>query len=231
MSNPKPTIKKDFAYMVRKYLIVVFVVASFAAYTLHDKTITSNSAAIAPSAQLSGQVSQTVPVVTIYPTATGTPYHTDVPQVASLPSATVMAEPIGPVRPPTSPDATATQHDTSPAPTRTQQPPPTETPAPTAVTANGAYKDGQYTGNVADAFYGPLEVKVVIQKGKIVDVQVLDYPHDRRRSAVINDQALPWLHDEVISTQSAQVDMISGATLTSQAYIESLQTALNSAKS
>lgn len=142
-----------------------------------------------------------------------------------------MTEPIGPARPTIPPDATATRQNTSPAPTRTSPPPPTDTPVPTVVATNGAYRDGQYTGNVADAYYGPMQVKVVIQKGKIVDVKVLNYPHDRRRSAVINDQALPWLHDEAISAQSARVDMISGATLTSEAYIESLQTALNSAKS
>ena len=75
-----------------------------------------------------------------------------------------------------------------------------------------------------------MQVKVVIQNGKISAVQFVDYPHDRRRSVAINDQAMPWLQSEAMQAQSAQVDIISGATLTSQAFIESLQNALDRAK-
>ncbi len=85
-------------------------------------------------------------------------------------------------------------------------------------------------GKVANAYYGNLQVKVVIQNGRIVDIQFVDYPHDRRRSQMINDQVMPWLHDEAISVQNAQVDVISGATLTSQAFIQSVQSALDTAK-
>jgi uncharacterized protein with FMN-binding domain len=97
-------------------------------------------------------------------------------------------------------------------------------------TAGGQYKDGQYTGAVADAFYGNLQVKAVVQGGKLSDVQFLDYPHDRRTSQEINSQAMPWLKDEAIQAQSAQVDLISGATLTSEAFVQSLQSALNQAR-
>ena len=208
--------------MVRKYLISVFVLASFAAYVMHDKGGTSTNPGLTPASRPVSSISQAVPVVTIYPTTT------DVPTPTSVPSTAAAKAPLGPIKPTTSPDATATHQ---PAPTRTQPPPPTDTPEPTVVAVASGYKDGQFTGNVAAAYYGPMQVKVVIQKGKITDVQVLDYPHDRRRSADINSQALPWLHDEAISAQSAEVDMISGATLTSRAYIESLQTALQNAKS
>ncbi len=98
-------------------------------------------------------------------------------------------------------------------------------------TPQGTYRDGQYTGNVADAYYGSVQVKAVIQGGKLTDIQWLDYPQDRRTSQMINAQATPWLKQEAIQVQSAQVDLISGATLTSNAFVQSLQSALSQAQS
>ncbi len=90
----------------------------------------------------------------------------------------------------------------------------------------GAYKDGQYTGSIADAFYGNVQVKVTISGGKITDVQFLDYPHDRGTSIEINSQAMPYLKQEAIAAQSASVDIVSGATQTSGAFQISLASAL-----
>jgi uncharacterized protein with FMN-binding domain len=105
---------------------------------------------------------------------------------------------------------------------------PTNQPAPSN-TPQGTYRDGQYTGPVTDAFYGNVQVQAIIQGGKITDVQWLDFPHDRRTSQMINQQATPWLKQEAIQAQSAQVDFISGATLTSQAFVQSLASALSQA--
>lgn len=102
------------------------------------------------------------------------------------------------------------------------------TPAPTARTAS-KYKDGSYTGSVADAFYGNIQVKVTISGGKITAVDFLQYPNDRPQSQYINSQAMPYLKQEAIQAQSAQVDGVSGATDTSQAFIQSLTAALNKA--
>lgn len=108
--------------------------------------------------------------------------------------------------------------------------PPTDTPAPTATSdPNALYKDGTYTGSEADAYYGLVQVQAVIQNGKITDVTFLEYPDHRRTSVSINKQAMPWLQQEAIQAQSAQVDLISGATLTSEAFVQSLQAALNAA--
>ena len=93
----------------------------------------------------------------------------------------------------------------------------------------GKYKNGTYTGSVADAFYGNIQVQVVISGGKITDVIFLQYPSDRRTSIEINSQAMPFLKQEAIAAQSAQVDGVSGATATSQAFIESLTSALQQA--
>jgi uncharacterized protein with FMN-binding domain len=111
----------------------------------------------------------------------------------------------------------------------TLQPPAQPTAAPANPTAAGQYKDGQYTGTRVDAFYGWVQVQAVIQNGQIADVKFLEYPSDRRTSQRINSIATPWLTQEAIQAQSANVDIISGATLTSEAFAQSLQAALQTA--
>lgn len=96
--------------------------------------------------------------------------------------------------------------------------------------SSGRYKDGVYTGNAADAFYGNIQVKAIIQNGKISDVQFLQYPNDRDNSIAINNAAMPQLKQEAIQAQSAQVDIVSGATDSSQAFIQSLSSALAQAQ-
>lgn len=98
-----------------------------------------------------------------------------------------------------------------------------------AVSQNTRYKDGVYIGDTADAFYGNIQVQVVITKGKISDVQFLQYPNDRQTSIDINTQAMPILKQEAIAIQTAHVDGVSGATATSEAFIKSLQSALGKA--
>ena len=92
-----------------------------------------------------------------------------------------------------------------------------------------AYKDGTYTGDAADAFYGNIQVSVTIQSGKITDVQFLQYPNDRENSVMINQQAMPLLRQEAIQAQSAHVDGVTGATDSSQAFVQSLSSALSRA--
>lgn len=91
------------------------------------------------------------------------------------------------------------------------------------------YKDGEFTGIVADAYYGPMQVKAIISGGKITDVLFLQYPNDRRTSIEINSQAMPYLKQEAIQSQSAKVDIVSGATQSSNGFRETLQSALNKA--
>ena len=96
-------------------------------------------------------------------------------------------------------------------------------------TSQSGYKDGTYTGSVEDAFYGNVQVSATISGGKISDVVFLRYPDTHSTSVMINQQAMPWLKQEAIQKQSANVDIISGATFTSQAFIQSLTNALNQA--
>lgn len=96
--------------------------------------------------------------------------------------------------------------------------------------ATAQYKDGQYTGSSADAYYGYIQVQVTIQNGKLTDVAFLQYPNDRDTSRMINGQAMPYLKQQAIQAQSASVDGVSGATDTSQAFVQSLSSALQQAK-
>ena len=102
---------------------------------------------------------------------------------------------------------------------------------PLRVAANQqTYRDGSYTGPLEDAYYGLLNVRVDIQGGRIVDIQVLRYPSDNRTSRTINSRALPYLKSEVIQAQSVFVDMVSGATLSSDAFLRSAYMALRQAR-
>jgi uncharacterized protein with FMN-binding domain len=98
-----------------------------------------------------------------------------------------------------------------------------------SATYSGTYKDGTYTGSVADAFYGNIQVQVTISGGKISNIVFLQYPSDRQTSIQINSQAMPILKQETIQAQSAKVDGVSGATQTSGAFIQSLTSALQQA--
>ena len=103
---------------------------------------------------------------------------------------------------------------------------PSSTPAATPSTT---YKDGTYTGSVANAFYGNLQVSATISGGKITAVDFLEYPDDNPNSINVNQTAMPYLKQEAIQAQSAKVSVVSGATLTSHAFIQSLSSALSQA--
>lgn len=95
--------------------------------------------------------------------------------------------------------------------------------------STGQYKDGTYTGSVADAYYGNVQVSATISGSKLTDVKFLQYPDTHSTSVVINQQAMPYLKQEAIQAQSSNVQIISGATFTSQAFQQSLQAALSQA--
>lgn len=86
-----------------------------------------------------------------------------------------------------------------------------------------------FTGDAAATEWGPVQVKIVVKNKKITSVTVLQSPNGNPRDYEINSYALPILVQETISAQSANIDMISGATVTSGGYIQSLQSALDQA--
>lgn len=102
------------------------------------------------------------------------------------------------------------------------------TALPTKVASK--YKDGTYTGDVTDAFYGNVQVQATVTNGKIADIQLLQYPNDREESIQISNESIPQLKQEAIQAQNSGVDIVTGATQTSQAFIQSLQSALVKAR-
>jgi uncharacterized protein with FMN-binding domain len=90
-------------------------------------------------------------------------------------------------------------------------------------------KTSTYQGSVAQTRWGPVQVTITVANGKITSVAVPTYPNGNGRDHEINSYALPILKQETLSAQSATVDTVSGATVTSDGYKESLQAALDAA--
>lgn len=85
------------------------------------------------------------------------------------------------------------------------------------------------TGSSVATRYGPVQVQLTVEQGAITGARVLQYPSGDPRSAQISRYALPTLVQETVDQQSAQIDMVSGATYTSAGYEQSLQSALDQA--
>jgi uncharacterized protein with FMN-binding domain len=94
-----------------------------------------------------------------------------------------------------------------------------------ANTAGGSTVDGP----VVSTRWGPVQVRVTISGGKLVDVAAVRVPAGNRRDEEINSRAVPILRQEALTAQSANIDFVSGATVTSDGYRQSLQGALDAA--
>jgi uncharacterized protein with FMN-binding domain len=131
--------------------------------------------------------------------------------------------------PPTSSSAAAS----SPAPTATPSgasPSGGGSPSPAPTAQPGGLKNGTFTGQNFPNFYGPVQVQVVITGGRISDVRALQKPSDNPQSAYIASVAMPYLRQEVLQAQSAQIDIVSGASFDSESYAQSVQSALDQAR-
>lgn len=116
----------------------------------------------------------------------------------------------------TAPTTDTTTQDTTAQDTTTQQ------------TTTGA-ADGTYDGAVINTRYGAQQVQAVISGGQLVDVIVLQTQTADRKSQQISSRANPILREEALAAQSANISNISGASYTSQSYMQSLQSALDAA--
>ncbi len=220
--NERQTRKYNFPFIVRKYLVSAFVIFTFAAYALHEHSDSSEAVAamITPTQIVS--IATEVSRATDIPLPSATPLIVVPPTLLALvPTATPQVAAL--------PQATATKIPATTVPATATKVPATATVVQ-AAQSSGQYKDGTYTGSSANAYFGQVQVKAVVQNGQLTDVQFVNYPQDRRTSLRINTAAIPKLKQEAITAQSAKVNIISGATLTSEAFVQSLQTALNQAK-
>lgn len=86
-----------------------------------------------------------------------------------------------------------------------------------------------YNGDSVMTRWGVVQVQISVAGGKVTSANVLQVPSDNPRDQEINSYAVPILNQEVVSAQSANIDMVSGATVTSDGYLQSLQSAFDKA--
>ena len=132
----------------------------------------------------------------------------------------------------TSTNKTSSASVVSSSPTTSSGSKPSSSPSGTTSSgSNGgsSAKITTYTGSVAQTRWGPVQVKITVQGAKITKVTILQQPSGNSRDAEINSRALPILINESLGAQNANVDMVSGATVTSEGYVQSLQAALDEA--
>jgi len=108
----------------------------------------------------------------------------------------------------------------------------TATPAPAATTAApkaASGVSGTFTGAAADTRFGPVQVQITISNGKITNVTAPQYPTESFRDQQINAQAIPYLIQETLQAQSANIQGVGGASYTSEGFYQSLVSALSKA--
>lgn len=88
---------------------------------------------------------------------------------------------------------------------------------------------GTFTGSRVNTRWGVVQVQITVQNGRITNSRAIEYPRNNFRDQQINAYALPILNSATLSAQSATIDAISGATVTSDGYIRSLQSAIDQA--
>jgi uncharacterized protein with FMN-binding domain len=110
--------------------------------------------------------------------------------------------------------------------------PGTSQPSPSTSSSSpgrSAATSATVTGAAADTMYGPVQVQITVRNGKITAAQAVEYPQGTPRDVQINAYAIPALNQETVAAGSARIDMVSGATYTSNGYATSLQSALDKA--
>lgn len=103
------------------------------------------------------------------------------------------------------------------------------TSSTTSTTSPGSTASGTYTGSSVETRWGPVQVQITVTNGKITAVAAVVVPSDNPRDVQINNAAVPTLNAEAVKAQSAKIDTVSGATVTSDGYISSLQSAIDAA--
>ena len=109
--------------------------------------------------------------------------------------------------------------------TKATTPPPASTPTPVS-TPKPAGVSGTFTGAQGNTRFGPVQVQITVVNGKITNAVALTYPTGSFRDQQINQQAIPYLIQETLAAQSANIQGVGGASYTSQGWANSLQSAL-----
>ncbi|HEY3340243.1 MAG TPA: FMN-binding protein [Propionicimonas sp.] len=142
--------------------------------------------------------------------AATTPEETDTGNTQSDPGATT-----------TAPSATASAGSTASAGAG-----PTASASSSASSSGG---DGTYTGDAVETRWGTVQVEITVKNGTITSADAVQYPNENPKDQQINAYAVPVLNAEVVKAQTASIDAVSGATVTSDGYLQSLQSAIDAA--
>lgn len=133
------------------------------------------------------------------------------------------------------PSATGTRTTTLPG-TGASTPTPTPTSGSVPLSGSSGRPSGaarpttsRFTGDTAQTQWGPVQVRITVRNGRITGATAVQYPNGNGNDQVINSYALPVLSQEAVAAQNAQIDLVSGATVTSVGYVQSLQSALDKA--
>lgn len=86
-----------------------------------------------------------------------------------------------------------------------------------------------FAGDAVDTRFGPVQVQITVADGRITAVDVLQVPMEDRHDQMINSRAVPVYNEEAVQAQSADIDVVSGATVTWEGYTQSLQSAIDAA--
>ena len=118
--------------------------------------------------------------------------------------------------------ANATAQSATPTPVAT-------TAAPKAAPKAASGASGTFTGAAADTRFGAVQVQITVSNGKITNVTAPQYPTESFRDQQINAQAIPYLIQETLQAQSANIQGVGGASYTSEGFYQSLVSALSKA--
>ena len=136
-----------------------------------------------------------------------------------------------PTKPASAPTKTLPTKKATPAQSHSSAPV-TQSAAPQPVDttpAQSAGITGTFDGNTAHTRWGPVQVRLVVKDGKIVDASAMQSPSGDSRSRSISQQAIPYLVQETLAAQSDQISGVGGASYTSNGWYTSLQSALKKA--
>jgi uncharacterized protein with FMN-binding domain len=187
--------------------------AALFSYKTHVPTITADSTPITPSASAtspSASASGTTPTLkppTTKPSATK----------STSTKATTKTTTAAPAH------TTTTAPASTPATTKAPAPTKTATPTQSATSSAPSGPSGTFTGSEEDTNYGPVQVTITVSNGKITNAS------DPDGGDSIAQNAIYQLDQEAVQAQSANISAVSGATYTSQGYIQSLQSAIDKA--
>lgn len=169
------------------------------------------------------------PTESTAPTAPATSAPTDAaaPTPTSTPKSSATKKPKSSATSSTSGSTATTAPATAPTQTPTQTPTPTSTPTPTKAAPSNVTVTGR--GYNAGGF-GTVSVQITVTNGVVTAAKAVSYPNRDNRSAWISQQAIPWLVEQTLAAKnSANIAGVGGATYTTNAWINSLQSALTAA--